>query len=165
MCCSLQVLANTKYVSSTTLHFQAPKAPFKGVAGFYNGSGRGLISSVFVATEACPSHAPNSQALVSALVVGARGPLKDEQLQTSVQEELLEWFGPCVSSWAHLRTYHNACHLPLQTPGAAQLPAGPLGQGLYLCGDHTQCMASIEGALVSARVTAEAVIAAVKAKV
>jgi len=64
-----------------------------------------------------------------------------------------------VSRWFLLRAYHIEHALPLQTPQTGGLLPRPsrVGDGTYICGDHCD-LASINGAIVSGRRAAEAII-------
>ena len=61
--------------------------------------------------------------------------------------------------WRHLRTYRIRYALPRQRPPALAEPERPVRwqPNLYVCGDHRD-NASIQGAMVSGRRAAEAVI-------
>jgi predicted NAD/FAD-dependent oxidoreductase len=70
------------------------------------------------------------------------------------------WFGPTVSSWRHLKSYRIPHAQPQQYPGALEPPQRPVRvrSGIYVCGDHRD-NASINGAMLSGRRAAEAVLA------
>jgi predicted NAD/FAD-dependent oxidoreductase len=65
-----------------------------------------------------------------------------------------------LDAWELLRVDRIAHAQPLQSPGRFSLPRRSVRvePGLYLCGDHVD-NASIQGALVSGRRAAEAVLA------
>jgi predicted NAD/FAD-dependent oxidoreductase len=65
------------------------------------------------------------------------------------------WFGSTVASWRHLRTYRIEHALPVVSP-ASRDPR--VEAGVYVCGDHREG-ASIQGAMVSGRRAAEALLA------
>ena len=79
--------------------------------------------------------------------------------EAAVLEQLTSWFGAQVSAWHHLRTYRIAYALPRQAAPALAVPERDVrrGPGLYVCGDHVD-NASINGAMVSGRRAAQAVI-------
>jgi predicted NAD/FAD-dependent oxidoreductase len=79
-------------------------------------------------------------------------------LEARVRAQLTEWFGPEVSEWQLLRVYRIPHAQPDQTPPALEPLERPvaLPGGLFVCGDHRDT-ASLHGALLSGRRTAEAV--------
>ncbi|HSS50857.1 MAG TPA: FAD-dependent oxidoreductase, partial [Thermoanaerobaculia bacterium] len=103
-----------------------------------------------------PSYAPAGKSLISATVVDAAG-ADEKDLESEVRRHLGSWFGPAVESWRHLRTYR----IPLALPARKSLEPVALPArrrpGLYLCGDHRDTP-SLQGAMVSGRRAAEAVI-------
>jgi hypothetical protein len=64
-----------------------------------------------------------------------------------------------VRSWRYLKSYRIPHAQPRQSPGALEPPERPvrIRPGVYLCGDHRD-NASIQGAMVSGRRAAEAVL-------
>ena len=72
--------------------------------------------------------------------------------------ELEAWFGGAVREWRHLRTYRIGRALPRQPPGTGFTGPGFRKEaGVYLSGDHLWS-ASIEGAIISGRRTADAIL-------
>ena len=68
------------------------------------------------------------------------------------------WLGKCVGQWSHLRTDLITEALPEQTPKAQKNTAGFIQQkGIFVCGDHATS-ASIEGAVISGKRVAEAIL-------
>jgi phytoene dehydrogenase-like protein len=141
----------------TCLYFAAPEPPVRGPYLVLNGEGRGPVNHLAVMSEVAPSYAPAGQALVSVSVLeAAEG---SEALETRVREQLTEWFGGAVAGWRHLRTYAIAHALPAQPPESFEEPHRQvrLSPGLYVCGDYRE-NGSIEGAMVSGRRAAEALL-------
>jgi predicted NAD/FAD-dependent oxidoreductase len=70
------------------------------------------------------------------------------------------WFGKVASTWQFLKGYYLTHAQPQQFPGALEPPQRPVRvrPGVYVCGDHRD-NASIQGAMVSGRRAAEAVLA------
>jgi hypothetical protein len=70
------------------------------------------------------------------------------------------WFGNVARSWKFLRSYRIPHAQPQQYPGALEPPQRPVRvrPGVYVTGDHRD-NASINGAMVSGRRAAEAVLA------
>ena len=68
------------------------------------------------------------------------------------------WFGECVGEWSHLRTDLIPKALPEQAPSAQKDKVGFIQHnGIYVCGDHATS-ASIEGAVISGKHAAEAIL-------
>lgn len=141
----------------TCLYFAAAEPPVRGPYLVLNGEGRGPVNNLAVMSEVAPEYAPPGQSLVSVSVVEPSG--EAETLEARVREQLAEWFGAAVTKWRHLRTYAIPHALPAQTPEAFSEPHRQvrLSPGLYVCGDYRE-NASIEGAMVSGRRAAEALL-------
>jgi phytoene dehydrogenase-like protein len=141
----------------TCLYFSANRSPLSKPILVLNGDGIGPINNLCVPTDVCPSYGPAGKSLISVTVLGC---FQDrDRLQDQVKTQLEEWFGNDVHSWQHLRTYSIPYALPDQSPPALSLPERPvrLGAGIYVCGDHRD-QASIQGAMVSGRRAAEAIL-------
>ncbi len=120
-----------------------------------NGSGEGVVNNVCALTDASPDYSPDDRALISVSVLGLH---PEEGLPAKIQQELMGWFGECVAQWCHLRTDLIPEALPEQAPNAHKYKLGFIQQkGIYLCGDHATS-ASIEGAVISGKRAAEAII-------
>lgn len=141
----------------TCLYFAAPEPPVRGPYLVLDGEGRGPVNNLAVLSEVAPSYAPPGQALVSVSVLEVAEDL--EALEARVREQLSGWFGAAVARWRLLRTYVLPHALPAQPPEALVEPHRPvrLSPGLYVCGDSRE-NASIQGALVSGRRAAEALL-------
>jgi phytoene dehydrogenase-like protein len=138
------------------LYFAADQAPLSKALLVLNGEGRGPVDNFCVPSAVAPSYAPAGKSLVSATVVGA-AEANEKDLESEVRRHLVSWFGPVVESWRHLRTYRIPLALPARSslePAALPVRRRP---GLYLCGDHRETP-SLQGAMVSGRRAAEAVI-------
>jgi phytoene dehydrogenase-like protein len=144
--------------STSCFYFAAKKAPVSQPILVLNGEGRGPINNLCVPSLVAPSYAPSGAHLVSASVVGPTQLGADELLR-QVREQLAEWFGAETRDWRHLRTDWIPNALPSQTRSGED--DGPVRPGVFVCGDYRET-ASINGALVSGRKTAEAVLAAAK---
>jgi predicted NAD/FAD-dependent oxidoreductase len=106
-------------------------------------------------TDASPDYSPDGRALISVSVLGLH---LEQDLPGKVQQELMGWFGDCVEEWSHLRTDLIPEALPEQAPSAQKDKAGFIQQnGIYVCGDHVTS-ASIEGAVISGKRVAEAIL-------
>ena len=141
--------------SVTNLYFYAPSSPLKESIICLNGSGEGVVNNVCVLTDASPDYSPDERALISVSLLGLH---PEEDLPGKVQQELMGWFGECVDQWCHLRTDSIPEALPEQIPKAHKDKAGFTQQkGLFVCGDHATS-ASIEGAVISGKRVAEAIL-------
>ena len=86
--------------------------------------------------------------------------LSDVDAVLAVKREAAKLLGAGAQAWEHLKTVHVPRSLPDETPAARRLrPASPrVADGLLVAGDWCTS-ASINGALVSGRIAAEAVLA------
>lgn len=140
----------------TCLYFAARQAPVEQPILVLNGEGRGPVNNLCVPTTVTPSYGRPGESLVSATVLGVH---EEGRLQAEVREQLGDWFGNAVKDWRHLRTYRIPYALPGQAAPALDVPERPVRwrPGVYVCGDHRD-NASIQGAMVSGRRAAEAVL-------
>lgn len=148
------------------LAFAAERSPIHFGMLLLNGSGQGIVNNLVVPSMVTRTYAPAGQhlVLVSVLWDEAAG-LDDEALVTQVKGELVKWF-PAeridVSTWRHLRTDRIEHALPKLTLDdfedvAARQPL--CVDGVYVCGDHREA-ASLNGAMKSGRLVAEAILSA-----
>lgn len=142
--------------SVTCLYFAASRSPLREPIIALNGSGLGQVNNVCVPSDVAPGYAPDGQSLISVSVLGMPDP---RGLADRVQTELRAWFGSQVHDWRHLRTIPIARALPEQPPGVGMRgPGYRMQHGVYVCGDF-QWSASIEGAMLSGKRAADAVLA------
>jgi len=144
--------------SVTCLYFAAEHPPIEEPILVLNGEGHGPVNNLCVPSVLAPSYAPGNQHLVSATVLGVSSQ-DDISLQAEVRDQLTGWFGPEVRSWRHLRSHRIPYALPRQVPPALSPSERPVRwqSGTYVCGDHRD-NASIQGAMVSGRRAAEALL-------
>ncbi len=144
---------------TTTLYYAAARSPVGGPYLVLNGEGLGRVNSLAVVSDVAPSYSANGEALISASILGVLAS-DDAVLDTDVRAQLRRWFGTQVDGWRHLRTYRIPWALPDQSPPALEPAQRPvrLDDRLFIAGDHRDT-GSIEGALVSGRRAAEAVLA------
>ena len=144
--------------SVTCLYFAAERPPVDEPILVLNGEGRGLVNNLCVPSQVSPAYAPPGAALISATVLGIPA-IDERQLESSVRQQLQEWFGNQVQTWRHLRTYRIPLALPAQSPPAlSPVEKSPRKRdGLSVCGDYLDT-ASIQGAMVSGRRAADDVL-------
>jgi phytoene dehydrogenase-like protein len=124
-----------------------------------NGTGTGIINNICSPNAVVPQYAPPGKTLISASIVGLPS-MSDDELLRVVHAELTAWFGSETASWRHLKTYRIEHALPAQAAPALAAPKRhvQLSPKLYVCGDHRDT-ASIQGAMMSGRRTAQAIAA------
>lgn len=125
---------------------------------FLDGEGRGPVNNAAILSNVSSDYAPKGQRLISASVLGAPD---SAALESIVRDQLTDWYGSSVKNWHHLRTSTIAN----AQPESRQMHVGDepgetiIAPGLYRCGDYVQDV-SINGALISGRRAAEAILAA-----
>lgn len=143
------------WLSGVTVYFDAQQGPVRAPVLVLNGTGAGLINSVVEMSAVSRDLAPKGRALIS--VTGLGDPaMPDEALVAALREEAAGWYGPEARDWRSLRVCRIRRALPvIQSPSLPE----PLRTkaGVWLCGDYTTT-ASIQGAMQSGRVTADAII-------
>lgn len=151
-------LPEVKSRSVTCLYFATEKSPLKEPILVLNGEGSGLVNNLCVPSDISSRYAPPGASLISATVLG-NPELDESELTEAVRAELKVWFGEQVERWRHLKTYRIVHALPETGSQGLAEPSRPvrLKEGLFVCGDHRET-SSIEGALVSGRRAAEAVL-------
>jgi phytoene dehydrogenase-like protein len=144
--------------SVTCLYFTSEKSPLDEPILVLNGEGNGLVNNLCVPSDISSRYAPPGTSLISVTVLG-NPELDESALTDAVRAELRRWFGEQVERWMHLKTYRIAHALPETGSKGLAEPSRPvrLKEGLYVCGDHRETP-SIEGALLSGRRAAEAVL-------
>ncbi len=141
---------------TTQLAFAAPQAPTDRALLVLDGDRSGPVNNAQVVSLAQPSYAPGSQALVTASVLG-RPTMDDDALDAAARAQLRGWFGDAVDAWRTLRIDHVPDALPA-LPSLDPPERSVRMAGLYVAGDWRR-NGSINGALVSGRHAAEAVLA------
>jgi phytoene dehydrogenase-like protein len=144
--------------STTCMYFVADYDPLGSPILVLNGDGSGVINNLCVPSSVAPSYTPAGSSLISVTILGIPDE-DDKRLEESVRSQLKSWFGQKVEKWRSIRTYRIQHALPSQAFPALSQPQRPvkMQDGLYVCGDHRDT-ASIHGALVSGRRTAETIL-------
>ena len=139
----------------TTVYHVAPAPPAAGPTLHLDGTG-GPLANTVVLTEAAPGYSPDGdrRALVSSSFLGTA----DRMPEPTVRREVGRLYGVPTGDWVHLHTAEVPRALPA-LPAASPLRRDvALGDGLFVAGDHRDTP-SQQGALVSGRRAAEAVLA------
>jgi phytoene dehydrogenase-like protein len=136
----------------TTYYHLAPEPPVREAAIVLDGERSGPLTNTVLLTNAAPSYAPGRH-LVSSSTLRAGVP------EPEVRRHLSRLYGYDAADWQPVAAYDVEDALPCQSPpmGRFRKPVR-LEPGLYVCGDHRDS-ASIQGALVSGRRAASAVLA------
>lgn len=119
-----------------------------------DGARRGPVINTVVLTHAAPEYAPPGSALVSASALGVR---ESSAHESAVRDHLGWLYGVPTSRWELIATYPipyalPAMPVPLDLRRPVRTPSGA-----YVAGDHRDT-SSIQGALVSGRRAADAVL-------
>lgn len=148
-----------RFKAAVTSYFAAPESPLPEPLLVLDGEGTGPANHVAVVSDVAPGYAPAGSHLVS--VSGVDAAAEDpEGFRRAVPGQLRRWFGATVDRWEFLKTYRIDQALPVHTPGAPP-HASPTSRhdGVFVAGDHTS-FGAIQGALLSGRTAAEAVLSA-----
>ena len=145
--------------SVTCFYYAADESPVPHPLLVLNGDGAGPVNNFAVMTQVAPSYAPAGKHLISISVLGIQQ-LTDVQLGGFIIAQMKNWFGPVARSWRFLKSYRIPHAQPQLVPGALEPPQRPvrIRPGIYVSGDHCD-NASINGAMLSGRRSAEAVLA------
>lgn len=115
----------------------------------------GPIRNTAVVSTVAPLYCRDG-ALVASTVLGV-----DETLEAVVRAQAGRIYGVDPSGWEHVATYAIPHALPAMPPGQPLRQPVDLGDGVYVAGDHRDT-ASIQGALISGRRAADAVLRALR---
>lgn len=137
--------------SVTTHYHLAPEPPVSEKAIVLDGEGGGPVANTVVLTNAAPSYAPGRHLIASSVVAG-------DSSEPAVRAHLSRLYGVDTARWEAVAAYTIVDALPSSAPPMGRFrKAVRLEPGLYVCGDHRDS-ASIQGALVSGRRAATAVL-------
>jgi glycine/D-amino acid oxidase-like deaminating enzyme len=135
----------------TTVYFDAESSP-AGADGLLC-IGPGPLTNAVALTDSVPSYGPSGRTLMSVST------LEPALSQQAMRRQLTAWFGAGVADWQEIARYDIPAALPVANPPIGRLRRPVLvTPGLYVCGDHRDSP-SQQGALVSGRRTAEAILA------
>lgn len=143
---------NTRFVSTTHLHFRAAEAPLRSPLIALNTRPTDRVNSLTVMDQVAPGYAPAGQHLLSVAMVGQQMGT-DGELFAQAQQELSRWFGQAAAGWQPLHLRRVKYALPAQEHVQGQA-SYKIRDGLYVIGDHL-LHGSINGAMQSGREVAE----------
>jgi hypothetical protein len=138
--------------------FAADRSPLDRPTLLVSADDAGPIDNLTVPSDVAAGYAPPGATLVTVSVrQGFAG--SDEQLAAAIREQAAVWFGADARRWRPLAIVSVVHALPDESPAARRLRpvSSRLAAGLFVCGDHCSS-ASINGAFVSGRRAAEAVL-------
>jgi phytoene dehydrogenase-like protein len=144
-------LGPVQWRSVTTVYHLAPHDPL-GQPTLLVDADPSPVTNTVVMTAVAPTYGPgDGRALIATSLLGTSA---DER---AVRDRLGVLYGVSTKGWEHLSTYVVGHALPAMTaPHPFRRPVRL--DGLYVCGDHRDT-SSIQGALVSGRRAAAAVLA------
>jgi phytoene dehydrogenase-like protein len=148
--------ARTPWRGVSCLYYWCLEPPITRPILVLNGSGRGIVNNLSVLTNVSPGYGPPGKSLVSVTVLGSPT-ANDGTLDKEVRKHMKRWFGLQVDEWRLLRIYRIPHALPSVVPMEWQHNPR-IEPGLYCCGDH-RSTPSMQGALESGRLAAEAILA------
>lgn len=138
----------------TTLYHLADQSPTPSTALHLDGDRRGPVLNTSVISNVAPSYASGGRALISSTMLGARD---DGATEAAVRAHLGRIYGVDTGAWEHVRSYPLPQALPAMLPPLDVRRPVALGDGIYVAGDWRDT-ASIQGAMVSGRRAAAAVL-------
>jgi len=144
--------------SAINLYYSLGEPPIRGPVLLLNGEDRGPVNNLAFVSEVSPLYAPKGRSLASVTVLG-QSDLSDRLLDDAVRQQLVGWFGMRVGDWKLERIYRIPLAVPSQPAGALAdvKRSARLQNWLSVAGDW-RGIASINGAMESGRLAAEAVL-------
>ena len=153
-------LPPVRFRATTTLYFTTATPPLGRPIIALDGDGTGPVNHLAVPSLISGEYAPAGRHLVACNCVGQAALVPDGPIADSVMEQMTRWFGGQVADWKLLRIIRIRHALPAQPPGWLEPVDRPtkLASGVFIAGDY-RSTSSIDGALRSGRLAAEAVLA------
>jgi predicted NAD/FAD-binding protein len=140
----------------TTFYHLAERAPTSSAVLHIDGERRGPVVNTAVVSNVAPTYSAHA-ALIASTIVGADS---SDEMQRRVRAHAGLIYGVNPSVWQHVASYPIPDALPAQFPPLTLRSPVRLDGPLFIGGDHRDT-ASIQGALVSGRRVAAAVIASI----
>ncbi|QTE29204.1 NAD(P)/FAD-dependent oxidoreductase [Pengzhenrongella sicca] len=146
----------------TTFWHACADAPSRYGALHLDADRRGPLVNTVVLSNAARAYSPDGRALVASTMLGLpSADPADATSEAGVRRQLAHVYGVSTARW-ELVTEHAIAHaLTAMAPPLDPRRAVALGDGLFVAGDHRDT-ASSQGALVSGRRAADAVLARVR---
>jgi hypothetical protein len=144
--------------SLTTFYHRAEHSPASRALLHVDGDRQGPVVNTAVLSDVAPAYCTDG-ALVSSTILGATA---DHEIRSAVTRQLGHIYGVDASPWDLVATYAIPNALPAMLPTLELRRPVALGNGLFVAGDHRDT-ASIQGAIVSGRRAAAAVLGAIGA--
>ena len=149
-----------------TWWFAAPSAPVSHNLLLLEGRrGAGPVINTAVISNPAPSYAPAGRHLIQATALLAGTPAAPDDApgqvpptEAVVRAQLASLYDSSTDDWELLAVHTIPNALPVMPPPLTVRKEVAFGPGRFVCGDHRDT-ASIQGALVSGRRTAEAILA------
>ena len=139
----------------TTFWHVSPDSPTRSGALHVDGEQRGPVVNSIVVSNRAKSYSPDDRSLIATTVLGDGG---DQATERAVLAQLEHIYGRSTRWWELMRRHVIPRALTaMPVPLRPRLPVA-LADGLVVAGDHRDT-ASIQGALVSGRRAADAVLA------
>lgn len=139
----------------TTYYHLADQSPAAARMLHLDGDRRGPLVNTAVVSDVAPAYAGGHGALIASTVLGLRA---EPAVEQAVRAQLRLVYGADPRPWQLVATYAVAGALPAMLPPLTVRRDVDLGDGLFVAGDHRDT-ASIQGAMVSGRRAAAAVLA------
>ena len=148
-----------KWRSTATLYFSANQSPLDKPMIALNTNPYHLINTFCVPSDLSPKYAPNGKSLIS-VSLKQGWDMKENEMIDAVREELEILTGMERNQFEHLKTYVINEALPVVRDLQYSIPGTQtqLTDNVYVCGDH-MLNPSLDGAMRSGRIAAEAVMA------
>jgi len=139
----------------TTFWHTAAEPPSQQPLLHLDADRRGPVINTAVLTAVAPTYAPAGRSLIATTVLGADG---SGEAELAARRHAAIIYGSDPRSWEPITSHVIAAALPAQPPPLQLRRPVALANGLFVAGDHRDT-ASIQGALVSGRRAASAVLA------
>ncbi|TWU21332.1 NAD(P)/FAD-dependent oxidoreductase [Novipirellula artificiosorum] len=150
----------TEWFGTTTVYYAASQAPDDRKRLILRGDEEGPVQTVSVMSRVAPTYAPSGSHLVAVSTPLSQNVPADE-LDRSLRQQLVGWFGESVHRWRRLQIYHVPFGLPKMSLDPLVQSIGPLPGSkhdhTYLCGDYRETP-SIQGAMSSGIRVAEELV-------
>ncbi|OXM75202.1 oxidoreductase [Amycolatopsis sp. KNN50.9b] len=144
----------------TTYYYRTSGHPPSRQPTLRTDSGDLLVNTAVISAVA-PGYAPPGQTLVAASVPERCD--TGNELEPHVRTTLARMYDTTTTDWERVETYAIARALPVMPAGHPLRQPVRLAPGRYVCGDHRDT-SSIQGALVSGRRAATAVLADLRSR-